>query len=171
MLFAQFLSRFRIVNNFIKPLLDAFLGSYKDKYCYWVVLNLAFRSILFSLYAFQMRLRVFLATALLVIFTACYGYVRPNKNKAVNIQNLLLLVNLTILYAVVLLSSEEFFSIVTNFLISLTSVQFCITVLYHFLTYTVHVKEKLIMIEIFTIKKQNKTTLHICMIFLGMTYH
>ena len=148
LLSAKFSSKFRI----LKSLLDAFQGSYKDKCYYWVVLYLVFRSIFFSFYAFQRTLRIFLATALLVVFTACYGHICPNKCKTVNIQNLLLLVNLTIMYAVLLLRIEEIFSIVTNFLISLTFIQFCITVLYHFLTYTVHVKKKLI--EFFIIKKR-----------------
>ena len=148
LLSANFLSKFRI----LKPLLDAFQGSYKDKFYFWVTLNLIFRSIFFSLYVFQRTLRLFLTTALLVVFTTVYGYACPNKSKAVNIQNLLLLVNLTIMYTVLLLNNEEIFSVVTNVLITLTFIQFCITVLYHFLTYTVHVKKKLI--EFLTIKKR-----------------
>ena len=35
LLFTRYLSRFRIINQF-KPLLDAFQGSYKDRYYYWV---------------------------------------------------------------------------------------------------------------------------------------
>ena len=148
LLSANFLLKFRI----LKPLLDTFQCSYKDKFNFWVALNLVFRSIFFSLYAFQGTLRLFLTTGFLVVITTGYGYVCPNKNKAVNIQNLLLLVNLTIMYAVLLLNNEKIFSIVMNFLITLTFIQFCITVLYHFLTYTVHVKEKLI--ECLTIKKR-----------------
>ena len=155
LLFTRFLSPFRIINR-LKPLLDAFQGPCKDKYYYWVAVNIIIRVTFFSLYAFQGKLRMFLATALLVVFTACYGYVCPNKNKVVNIQNISLLVNLTIMYAVSLLWIEKIFSVVTNLLISLTFVQFCLTVLYHFLTYTFHcnvvIKEKLI--NFFTIKKK-----------------
>ena len=154
LLFTRYLSRFRLINRF-KPLLDAFQGSYKDKYSYWVAVNIIVRCIIFSLYSFQTRINVFLVTIILVVFTACYGYLCPNKNKGVNIHNLLLLINLTILYAVPLLNNDKIFRVVTNFLISLTFMQLCITFLYHFLTYTFHcnviIKEKLI--KIFPIKR------------------
>ena len=55
-----------------------------------------------------------------------------------NIQELLLLINLTIIYAVSYQCSESIFSIVTNVMISLAFIQFCMIVLYHFLTYTCH---------------------------------
>ena len=145
LLFTRFLSQYRIINRF-KPLLDAFQGSYKDQYYYWVALNIIFRSIFFSLYPLQGKLRVFLACIILVAFMACYGYISPSKSKTVNIQNLSLLVNLTIMHMAPLLNMEQIFSIVTNFLISVTFMQFCIIVLYHFLTYTFHynvvIKEK-----------------------------
>ena len=50
----------------------------------------------------------------------------------------LLLFNLTTLYAVSYQYSESVFSIVTNIMIGLAFIQFCIIVLYHFLTYTCH---------------------------------
>ena len=134
-----------MINRF-KPLLDAFQGSYKDKYYYWVAVNIIIRCTLFSLYGFEKWLRVFLTITILVIFTTCYGYVCPSKNKAVNIQNLSLLVNLTLLHAVSLLDNEKAFAVVTNFLFGFTFLQFCITVLYCFLTNTLHydlaIKEK-----------------------------
>ena len=146
LLFTRLLSWFRII-NFFKPLFNAFHHSYKDKFYYLVALSIIFRGIFFSLHGFQTKLRVFLATTILVLITACYGYICPSKIKAVNIQNLSLLVNLTILHALPLLDNEETSLIVTNFLISLTFVQFCVTVLYHFITYTFHwtvTKKKLI---------------------------
>ena len=149
LLFTRFLFWFRMINRF-KPLLDAFQGPYKDKYYYWVAVNIIFRYVFFSLYGFEKWLRVFLATTILVIFTTCYGYIRPNKSKAVNIQTLSLLVNLTLLHAVSLLDNEKAFTVVTNFLIGLTLMQFCIIVLYCFLTYALHcnfvIKEKLMKI-------------------------
>ena len=74
----------------------------------------------------------------LVLFTAYQGYIHPNKSKLVNIQEHLLLINLTIMYAVSYHGSESVFSIVTNVMISLAFIQFCAIVLYHFLTYTCH---------------------------------
>ena len=55
-----------MVNRF-KPLLDAFQGSYKDKYYYWVAVHLALRSFLFAFYAFP-KLKLILSTLLLIVF-------------------------------------------------------------------------------------------------------
>ena len=137
LIFTRHLSRFRIVNNF-KPLLDALQGSYKDKYYYWVALNMLLRSSFFALYAFQIKVRLILANIILVIFTSYYGYLQPNKNKIVNFQELLILVNLTIMYSVSIQEDEKIFSIIINAMMSLAIVQFGITVLGHFFLYTFH---------------------------------
>ena len=135
LLFSRYLSRFRIINQF-KPLLDAFHGSYKDKHYNWVAVNIILRSWFFALYGFTSKLRLLLATVILIIFISFHGYIHPNKNKPVNIQELVLLVNLVILHAVSYYFSSSVFSLVTNIMISLALVQFLTIVLYHFLTYT-----------------------------------
>ena len=137
LLFTRYLLRFRLINHF-KPILDAFQGSYKDRYYYWVAVHMTMRSLFFAMYAFQANLKLILSTILLIIFSIYSGYIHPHKNKLVNIQELLLLLNLTIMYAVSYQYSESVFSIVTNIMISLAFIQFCTIVLYHFLTYTCH---------------------------------
>ena len=135
--FTKYLIKFRLINHF-KPLLDAFQGSCKDKCYYWVAIYLNLRSVFFALYGFQMKPRLILATIILVLFTGYHGHIHPNKNKVVNTQELLLLINLTILYAISYQGSESVFYMVTNVMISLAFIQFCAIVLYHFLTYTCH---------------------------------
>ena len=137
LLFRRYLARFKIVNYF-KPLLDAFQGAYKDKYYYWIAVQIVIRSIFFLLYTFPIELRLFLATIMLVLFALCYGYIRPNKNRLINIQELSLLVNLTIMHIVSVLNSESIFSVVINLMICCASLQFCIIILCHLLTYTFH---------------------------------
>ena len=137
LLFTRHLLRFRMVYRF-KPLLDAFQGAYKNRYHYWVAIHLTMRSLLFAMYGFQISFKLILSTMLLMIFTIYNGRIYPHKNKLVNIQELLLLINLTIMYAVSYQSNESIFSIVTNVMISLAFIQFCTIVLYHFLTYTCH---------------------------------
>ena len=139
LLFTRHLSRFTAVNQF-KPLLDALQGSYKDKYYYWIAVQLMFRSIFFTLYAFQIKLSLILATIILVIFTSCYGYLQPNKCKIINFQELLMLINLTILYAVSIQENEKIFFIITNVMISLALLQFHAVICYHFLVYMCHCK-------------------------------
>ena len=136
-LLSRYLLRFRLINHF-KPILDAFQGSYKDRYYYWVAVHMTMRSLFFAMYAFQANLKLILSTILLIIFSIYSGYIHPHKKKLVNIQELLLLLNLTIMYAVSYQYSESVFSIVTNIMISLAFIQFCTIVLYHFLTYTCH---------------------------------
>jgi len=46
LMFTRQVSQFKTVNKF-KPLLDAFQGSYKDKYYYWIGVQFVFRSIFF----------------------------------------------------------------------------------------------------------------------------
>ena len=165
LLFTRSLSRFRVVNHF-KPLIDAFQGSYKDKYYYWVAVHMIFRSIFFSLYAFQVKLRLILATIILVIFTGYYGYFKPNISKIVTFQELSTLINLTITYAVSIQEDEKIFSIITNVMMSLVFLQFSTIILCHFLVYTFHcsfaIKEKLMIL--FTRKKSNHSSFNVALL-------
>ena len=137
LLFTRYLLKFRIVYRF-KPLLDAFQGSYKDRYYYWVAVQITIRSLLFIIYAFRTKIKLILSTFLLIIFSICNGRIYPHKNKLVNIQEMSLLINLIMMYAVSYQSNERIFLIVTNVMISLAFFQSLIIVLYHFLTYTCH---------------------------------
>jgi len=126
-----------LINRF-KPLLDAFQGSHKDKFYYWLAVQNVLRSIFFALYGLEIELRLIIATIILVLFTAYHGYVHPHKNKLVNVQELLLLANIAIMYAASYHYNEHVFAVVTNIMISIAFIQFCALVLYHFLTYTCH---------------------------------
>ena len=134
LLFTRYLSWFRLINRF-KPLLDAFQGSYKDKYYYWVGVHIVLRSIFYALYAFQLNLRLLLAVIVLVLFACYFGYIQPYKNRAVNVQELLLLANLTILHAGY---KYNIFPIIADVMISSAFIQFCTIVLYHFFVFTCH---------------------------------
>jgi len=137
LLFTRYLSHFKLINHF-KPILDAIQGSYKDRYYYWVAIHIILRSLFFILYAFQVKLRLLLATIILVPFACIFGYINPNKNKLVNFQELILLINLTIMYAVSYYNSNRIFGFVTNIMISLAFIQLCVIVVYHFFTCTCH---------------------------------
>ena len=113
--------------NRLKPILDAVQGSYKDKYYYWVAVHITMRSLFFAMYVFQKRLKLILSTILLIIFSIHSGRIYPHKNKFVNLQELLLLINLTIMYAVSYQANQIIFSIVTNLMISLAFIQFVIS--------------------------------------------
>ena len=137
LLFTRCLLQFRMI-NYYKPLLDAFQGSYKDNYYYWVGLQVTMRSLFFAMYGFQTTLKLILSTILLILFSIHSGHIYPHKSKIVNIQELLLLINLTIMYAMFYQGSENTFCVVINTMISLALLQFLIIVLCHFLVYTCH---------------------------------
>ena len=137
LLFTKCTLQYRIVNRF-KPLLDASLGSYKDRYYFWAGVQITMRSVLFAMYAFETRLKLILSTVLLITFSIYDGHIHPYRNKLVNIQELILLTNLTIMYAASYQCSESIFSIITNVMIGLALVHFIMLVLYHFLTFTWH---------------------------------
>ena len=135
LLFSRYLSRFRIINQF-KPLLDTFHGPYKDMNYNWIAVNIILRSWFFALYGFASKLQLLIAATTLTVAASFHGYIRPNKNKVINIQELLLLLNLTILHTASNYCGSGIFSFVTNIMISLALFQFLTIVLYHFLTYT-----------------------------------
>ena len=172
MLFSRYLSRFKVINHF-KPLLDAFQGSYKDKYYYWVAVQIMFRSIFFSLRIFQLNLRLVLANLMLVTFTSYYGYLQPNKLNIVNFQEVLMLINVTIMYVVSIQDDEEIFSVITNMMMSLALIQFTIIMLSHFLVYTCQcnfdIKEKLTMI--FNKKKPNRSSFDVALLIIPECMH
>ena len=135
LLFTRCLSRFKIINHF-KPILDAFQGSYKDRYYYWVAVHIILRSLFFTLYAFQINVRLLLATMILLPLTGFFAYISPNKVKLINFQELLLLINLTIMHAAYAYYHSKLFYVVINSMISLAFIQLCTILVYHFLTYT-----------------------------------
>ena len=112
--------------------------NYKSEFYYWVAIQIVLRSIFFTLYGFQAKIRLIITTVILVFFIGCHGYTYPHKNKVISIHELLLLINLTIMYAASYQANENIFCIVTNVMISLAFIQFCTMVLYHLLTYTCH---------------------------------
>ena len=69
-------------------------------------------------------------------FTGYYGYLQPNKLNIVNFQELLMLINVTIMYVVSIQDDEKIFSVITNVMMSLALIQFTIIVLSHFFVYT-----------------------------------
>ena len=137
LLFTRCLSQYKLINYF-KPILDAFQGPYKDRYYYWIAVYIMLRSLFFALYALSMKPRLLLGAMILITFTSIFGYCHPNKYKLINFQELLILINLTIMHAVSYYSNDNVFGIVINLMISLAFIQFCIIVIYHFLTYTCH---------------------------------
>ena len=88
------------------------------------------------MHAFQTRLKLILSSMLLIIFSTYSVRIYPHKNKIVNIQEILLLINLTAMYAVSYQGSEKIFCFLVNIMIFLVFLQFFIIILHHFIAYT-----------------------------------
>ena len=137
LLFVRFLSRFKIVNRF-KPFLDAFQGSYKDKYHYWLGIQITLRSLFFVFYNLPTQIKLFASTVILLCYTISFGYTHPNKNRLVNMQELALLLNLTVVYAVSYQNNNKIFSLFANIMVAISLLQFCLIIFSHLLTYALH---------------------------------
>ena len=131
---SRFLSYLKM--NSFKSLLIALHSSCKDKHFYWVAVHIMAKNLFLVFYIFKIKLRLALSTIVLVFFTVYQGCNHPYKNTLINIQELLLLINITITYAVSYLDIANIFAIVTNITITLIFIQFCAIVLYHFMIYT-----------------------------------
>ena len=136
LLFTRCLARFKLINRF-KPILDAFQGSYKDRYYYWVAAQIILRSIFFALYLVQNQIRLFLGSVFLLLFIICFRSFNPNKRSLINFQKLIVLVNINIIFVACLYDHHGMYY-VTNLMIGLAFIQFSIIIFYHFLTYTCH---------------------------------
>ena len=124
--------------NRFKPLLDAFQGSFKDKYYYWLGIQVSLRSLFFVFYILHTQIKLLISTIVLLCYTLSFGYLYPNRSKIVNIQELLLLLNLTMTYAVSCQSRDKIFSIFTNIMVTTVFIKFCLIILSHIITYSLH---------------------------------
>ena len=138
LLFTRLLSSKFVVISCLKLLNDAFQGSFKEKYHYWIGGTILFRSLFFVLNAFQPQTKLIMSAVIMMSIGLLFGSIHPNRNKLVNIQELILLLNLAIIYTVSYQGSSKVFFTITNVMISLSLIQLFVIIFYHFLTYTFH---------------------------------
>ena len=143
-LFTRCVLKFKYINCF-KSIMNACQESYKDRYFYWFAVSSILISLLFAFYVFQENMRMLFATIVLIVLTCTFATIYPNKNVTINFQELLLLINLTLLHAVSYYSDKDPSYVVTNLMISLAFFHFCIILLYHSLTYTCNCNTERIM--------------------------
>ena len=112
LLFPRTMLRFRFISHF-KPILDAFFGPYKPQYPFWTGLQILIRSCLFGLSAISKSSGLYIGTVLVVIMLCTHGILQPFKSRLKNIQESLVLCNLSIVYYVAALhhDSENFYKL------------------------------------------------------------
>ena len=106
LLFPRTLSRFKWVNTF-KPLLDAFLAPYKDRYSFWTGLQLLLRVAFFCTSALDREINLTCGTIIVAALLCLQGVIHPFKNTFKNIQESLLMFNLLAVYSVSTLNHNK----------------------------------------------------------------
>ena len=96
-LFTRPLLRFKVINK-VKPLLDAYQGTYVDKCHYWTGLQLVMRAVLFGVSSLDRNINLSIGIILLSIIIGAHGIAFPYKRRTQNYQELILLCNLQGLY-------------------------------------------------------------------------
>ena len=124
--FTRILSRHRMINYF-KPLLDAYQGPYKNRYYFWPGLQLLIRAIFFGLSALDKNINLAIGLVLLAAMLGIHGYVRPFKSSFKNIQELVFIFNLIVLF--VFVQSENTNNIIVNTSVIIASIHFVIILL------------------------------------------
>ena len=134
LLFTRTLSRFRYINKF-KPLLDAYQGPYKDKFYFWTGFQLMIRSVLFGISSLDRNTNVAISIIVFSAIIGLHGTIRPFKIQYKNDQELLLFLNLQVLYVISLYNQGVTNNTITNTVITMAAVHFTIIIIYHIITY------------------------------------
>ena len=106
LLFPRTLSRCKFINYF-KPLLDAYFGPYKLKYVFWTGLQLSMRSCSFGLSSVIRSASLFSGAVLVGIMLCMHGLVHPFKSRFKNIQESVVLFDLSAVYVTALYNEYE----------------------------------------------------------------
>jgi len=135
LLFTKFLMRFNIVARF-KPLIDAFQGSLKSQYSYWIGIQLLVRSVMTVLLALGRDLSITLSCIIILSMAVIHSRIQPDNNKLNNLQELLLLYNYVVMSMLLILNKTETMNMVTvNAMIGLSFVQFVTIIVYNTTTF------------------------------------
>ena len=106
LLFPKTVSRWNFINYF-KPLLDAYFGPYKQKYPFWIGLQLSIRSCFFGLSALDRSVSLFSGTVLAAVVLYVHCIVYPFKSRSKNFQESLVLLDLSAVYVTALYNEYE----------------------------------------------------------------
>ena len=134
LLLTRTLSRFRFINKF-KPLLDAYHGSYKDKYYYWTGLQLLIRAVFFGISSLDRNINLTIGIILLGILVGIHGMIQSFKMMHKNYQEFAFTLNLQALYAISLYHQDGNSLTLVIIMISMAVIQFTFIIIYHMITY------------------------------------
>ena len=128
LIFTRTLSCFKTVNHF-KPLLDAYLGPYKDKYYCWTGIQLLIRAIFFGLSALDKNANLKVCISILVVMMWLHELILPFKSNRANMLDLLNLLNLLVVFVTSLYTTSNY--IVVNISVAIAIFQLVCIALHH----------------------------------------
>ena len=96
LLFTKTFIRFKCINKF-KPLLDAYLGPYQDKFYYWTGLQLLLRAVFFGISALERSTNIMISIITLGVMECMYSKECPLRSKSKNYLEILLLLNFQVM--------------------------------------------------------------------------
>jgi len=111
--------RFKIMHRF-KPLIDAFQGPFKSQYYYWVGIQLLTRNFIALLWILEETICLTLSCIVLVTVALIHGYIQPNKNKIINVQESLLYNFITLCILLVLNRNETLNTTAVNVMVGVS---------------------------------------------------
>ena len=98
---AKWCLKYRRTTGYLKPIIDAFFGCYKDKWRLWCPARLYLVTVMVVLYVTLSPVQPILSLALhaylVLIFLTFQAYVKPFRSKAINILDLFFMLNFCIL--------------------------------------------------------------------------
>ena len=106
LLFTRKLLCIKVINRF-KPLLDPYFGPYKDRYYYWTGLQLLMRALFLCFSALSTPINLISGIIVLGILLCIQGSLHPFKNRYKNYQELMLILNLQVVYTIALYSNFD----------------------------------------------------------------
>ena len=140
LLFTKPLMRFKIIHRF-KPLIDAFQGSFKSHYYYWIGIQLLIRNIIALLSVLEEAISLTISCIIIVTVAIIHGYIQPNKSKIVNFQESLLLYNfITLCIFLIFNRSETLNVIMINVVVGLSFLHCALILVYHVFTFLITIR-------------------------------
>ena len=129
LLFNRKLSTFKMISKF-KPILDPYKAPYKDKFYYWAGYQLVIR--IGYLLAASLNKNNNLTVAMLItgFVMFIHGYIHPFKHKLLNLQELIMLLNLLIVY-VSTNFEQDYYQIIVRIIVGVAMIYFTVVLVWH----------------------------------------
>ena len=127
LIFTRTSSQFKCINHF-KPLLDVYLGPYKDKFYYWTGMQLLLRAVFYGISALDRNTNIMISILILGVMECLFGLHHPFKYKDNNFQELMLIFNLQAVFTASWYTTSNSIAVYT--LVGIAIIQFTILHLY-----------------------------------------